>query len=562
MTRQDRQRDGPLKLGKYKRMLAFMEEERNRMVPAWREISRFICPNRGYFDQEEPNRGARTTSHLLDATAARALGTLQAGMQGGLTSPSVAWFKLQVSDPALADIPSVMRWTDEVQELILAAFGKSNVYNCLHGAYGEIGAFGIGAIFLEEDEDTVLRGTLLTAGEYCASFDERALPCAFGRAFYMTARQMEGAFGREVLGEDVRQALDGGSPDRWYKVCHLISVDNEGLTPHPWASIYWREGRDEPLRVRGYEDFPVVIPRWETVACDTYGYGPGWAAVGETKTLQEMARDKLIAIKMMIQPPIVAPTSARNERMQFVPGAINYTDSDAAARPAYQVNLDLNAISQGIQESQEKILKAFYADLFLNMLALNDKDMTATEASIRRQERMQMLGPVEERLEHELLNPIVSWTFNAMLRRGMFPEPPPELAGRSIKIDYISMLAIAQRSSGMDAMSALIQTVGVLGQMAPEALDKLDADEVVNQFVRMTNVPGAVVRDDEIVAAMRQQRARQQAAERQAAEAQQAVQMAQDGAGAVRNLSAAQLQGGASALDGIVGAMRGEGGDV
>ena len=54
-----------------------------------------------------------------------------------------------------------------------------------------------------------------------------------------------------------------------------------------------------------------------------------------------------------------------------------------------------------------------------------------------------MLGPVLERLQNELLDPLIENTFDAIIDAGIAPPPPEELQGRPLNVDLIGMLAQA-----------------------------------------------------------------------------------------------------------------------
>ena len=149
---------------------------RDGFKPQWEEIARYITPGRGIFDAQVPNKGDRKDLHLLDATPFQALTTLSAGMQGGLTSPSRPWFKLGVTDPELGDYEPVRVWLDEVERRMLHVMGRTNTYNALHTLYSEVGAFGTGALYVEEDAAEVLRCAVMTAGEYAIAMDSSGVP--------------------------------------------------------------------------------------------------------------------------------------------------------------------------------------------------------------------------------------------------------------------------------------------------------------------------------------------------------------------------------------------------
>jgi hypothetical protein len=537
-------RDGTPGLKALQKRLKGLREQQERLVPVWRQISEYVAPNRGAFDNDEPNQGRRRDRKLIDSTPPRSLGVLQSGMQGGLTSPSMTWFKLQVSDPELAALPSVMLWTDEVRDRMAAVLAQSNIYNCLHGIYGEIAAFGIGALMLEDDDEDIIRGKLMTAGEYFVGFNAGQKIDAFGRTFRMTAGQMRGRFGEDRLSEHARGAAERGRPEEWFIVNHIIVTDENHDTPMPYLSVYWEEGQERELEAAGYEEFPVLCPRWETIGSDFYGYGPGWLALSESKALQQMWYDMLAAQELLINPPVFAPEMAKNAEVDIRPGRVNYLTSPTPIQPVFQVRPDTQGQMAVIENSRQMINQIFYSDLFLMIAQLEMGKMTATEAQIRKEERMQMLGPVIERLEYELLNPLIGRTFGIMNRLGMFPQPPKEMEGRRMTIEYVSMLALAQKSSGLSEIGNLLAMMGQVAQMSPEVVDKLDADELIDQYVRLTNIPSALVRTDEETAALRQARAEQQrqAQEMMAMQAQ-AASMKQ-GASAAKDLATAPVQEG------------------
>jgi hypothetical protein len=55
--------------------------------------------------------------------------------------------------------------------------------------------------------------------------------------------------------------------------------------------------------------------------------------------------------------------------------------------------------------------------------------MTATEVAERHEEKLLMLGPVIERLNNELLYPLVETTFTHMVEGGAIPPAPKRCRG-------------------------------------------------------------------------------------------------------------------------------------
>ena len=128
---------------------------------------------------------------------------------------------------------------------------------------------------------------------------------------------------------------------------------------------------------------------------------------------------------------------------------------------------------------------------------------------------MLMIGPVLERLQNELLKPLIDTTFAFMVQQGNMAPPPEELQGVPLDVEFISVLAQAQRSIGVNSIDRYLNTVGMVAQMKPEVLDKIDADKWADAYADMLGVDPDLIVPNEQVAMIRQQRAEQQAQQQQ-----------------------------------------------
>ena len=242
-------------------------------------------------------------------------------------------------------------------------------------------------------------------------------------------------------------------------------------------------------------------------------------ALGDVMMLQKMESDKLMALDKLVNPPMNAPTSMKKTGGSIVPGGVNYVDVTQGGQgftPAYQINPDIGSMAVEIRSVEQRIQSAFFNDLFLSILQ-EDKRMTATEVAERHDEKLLMLGPVLERLQAELLDVIIDRVFDIMLNLDLFMPPPPEMSGMLLRPEYISTLAQAQKLVGTNAMNNLILTVTNMAQVNPEVVDKVDFDEMTDQYADILGTPPKVIRGDDEVEAIRAQRAQaQQAAVAQA----------------------------------------------
>ncbi|MDI9505523.1 MAG: portal protein, partial [Bacillota bacterium] len=134
-----------------------------------------------------------------------------------------------------------------------------------------------------------------------------------------------------------------------------------------------------------------------------------------------------------------------------------------------------------------------YNDLFLMLALGGDKQMTAREVSERHEEKLLSVGPVVERLQPELLDVAIDRTYNIMDRHGLLPKPPRELEGADIEIEYISLLAQAQRMVGISSLEQTAYFAAGLAGVWPEARAMGDARPAVDVVARMAGAPSAVV---------------------------------------------------------------------
>jgi hypothetical protein len=524
---------------RYQKRLGALKSERSSWMPHWREINDNLLPRSGRFFVEDRNRGERAANPIYDSTGTRALRVLAAGMMAGMTSPARPWFRLATPDPDLMEHAPVRHWLHQVTERMRGIYERSNFYRSLHSMYEDLGAFGTGVALVMEDHQSVIRCYNSPVGEFMLAQNERGLADTLYREYQMTVGQMVGQFGLEKVSRTVRQLYEKGNYDEWVTVVHAVEPRPErdfgkrDARNMPVRSVYFEAGADgeELLRESGFADFPGLCPRWHVTGGDIYGSRcPGMEALGDINQLQHEQLRKAQAIDKMTDPPLQGPPGLEGKLIDGLPGGVTYVDGlttgGGGMRPLYEVNLRLDYLLEDIRDVRDRINSTFYADLF-QMLAMSDRrQMTATEVAERHEEKLLVLGPVLERLHGEMLSPAIDRTFSIMARNGLLPEPPPELSGLDLRVEYISMLAQAQRAVGTQAIDRLAGYVINLAQANPEVTDKFDFDQSVDEYADSLGVPPAIVRSDDAVELLRQQRAQQQAQQQQMAMAAPAAQSA------------------------------------
>jgi len=522
---------------------AVLDQQRQSFVPHWRELSEYIDPRRGRFVTSDWNRGEKRNSKIINSTATYSKRVLAAGMANGITSPARPWFRLMTPDPELMEYAPVRNWLYAVETRMRMAFSKSNLYTVMPTFYGELGTFATSAMCMLEDDQTTFRFYPYTIGSYCLAQNERLeVDTIYRDKVNLTVRQLVTMFGLDAVSLTVRNMWDRGDYEKAIDVAHVVQprlgrdptkIDNLNM---PFESIWYELGTGGTnndlgvLHESGFDQFPVLAARWETTAEDVYGTTcPGMVTLGDVKQLQHEERRKAQAIDKHVDPPMKASPSLRNQYSSIVAGGITYVESgqgNDGFSPAIQISPQaIVALRESIMNIEGRVQRGWFEDLFLQLANDTRSNTTAHEIALRHEEKLLMLGPVLERTNSEVLDRMIDRAFSIMLRRGMFPEPPEELQGEDLRVEYISVLAQAQKMVSLGAMDRFVQFAGAVATLKPQAVDKVDGDQMLDEYADALGVPPTVVVSDDAVEAKREADAQQQQMMQTAAAAQPAAQM-------------------------------------
>jgi len=165
---------------------------------------------------------------------------------------------------------------------------------------------------------------------------------------------------------------------------------------------------------------------------------------------------------------------------------------------------------------------------------MRGRDVTAREVVERHEEKMLMIGPVLEQLYSDLLDPLIDTAFSYIMDAGIAPPPPAELEGEELKVEYISVLAQAQRMAGMEKVEQFSGFVGSIAEFQakagkdPDVIDNIDFDKAVHIYGDMIGVHPEILRDEKKRDFIRAEKARAMQQQMMMAQAQQAAQVGKD----------------------------------
>lgn len=523
----DTRRTDETQIAYHRRRLEELKQLRQPWEAEWRALADYIEPTRLRLGGDR--EGPRTRAKIIDSTGTHACDTLKSGMHSGLTSPARPWFRLTTFDPTLKKVDAVKAYLAAVQDKMREVFAASNLYRAFHVGYGDLGQFGQSVAILVEDEETVIRVQQLVHGRFWLARNHKGRATTLYRVFRWNVQRIVERFGYEQVPQRIRGLYDTSKYSECFDVYHAIEprYDRDETMRDkrnkPFLSNYWvDEIGTELLEESGFDSNPIIAPAWELSDDDHYSLSPGQKALADIKMLQLEQMRKLEGIDKKVRPPMNAPTSMQNSPNSLLPGAVNYVDDPAGKgfRPAMEVNLSLSELREDIRETQIRIDRTFFADLFFaitNMEGVQPRNQF--ELTQRKEEQLLQLGPVLENVFGDQLGPTIDKTYDILVARDELPPPPEELQGLELKVEYISTLAQAQQAVSTGPIERGVAFIGQLAGARPEALDKLDADEAIDLYIEAIGAPPSMILADDKVAALREQRAQQ-------AQAQQSAEMA------------------------------------
>ena len=536
----------------FEKMRGILDAEFSSFMPILREVSEHTDPRRPQFFVTDNNRGDRRSSKIIDGTATISSDTFASGMTGGNTSPTSPWVRFTTSKPINAENYSGRSYLDGVCDAFLEVCAKSNIYESFYSMYRDGSNYATSPILIERDPERVFHSTTLPVGSYRLALGKQDKVEVLFREFRMTVRSLVLEFGMEYGDEEinwdrfspqVREHYTRGELEIWIDVCHVV-VPNTNYDPNlmeskykRFLSCYYEKGRgsagkgnydvgDRYLREKGYDRFPILVYHFDRSSGDAYGTNcPGFTSLGNNKALQHLHKRHAQAVDKMVRPPMGAPAGMENRRWSTLPDDVAYYDPNLAAAgsgiaPLYQVQPNTADLKEMINDLRYQIKEAYYVDVILSLINpdINPKQMTAREVDERHDEKYMRFGSILERVKPVLAG-LVDLVLPWMYEDGLIDDPPPELEGEDIKIEFTSAMAASQKLVRLGGIERFTQfAINLSAALAvPGAKDtfaKVNTDNLLDAYAEGCSLPSkCMVTDDEAM------KSRQAAAELQAQQA-------------------------------------------
>ena len=524
-----------------------MESQRQTWENHWQEILDYVMPRKAEVSFQR-SKGEKRTEVLFDSTAVTACTLLAASLQGTLTSPSLPWFSLKLRDQDLNQERDIQVWLEDTASRMYDVFNESNFNTEVHELYLDLVSIGTGALFVEESRkgfnEEGVHFNALHIKEYFIAENINGKVDTLYRKYKLTARQAVQEFGEDNVGEKVLEAAKE-KPDKIFNFIHAVEptedyerATGKSATKLPFHSCHVCMEDKMKVRVGGYNEFPYLVPRWSKATGEIFGRSPSYNALPDIKTVNKAVEIGLKAWAKAIDPPLLVQDDGVIGRVRMTPGGITVVRNDGAIKPL-QIGSNWQITDMKENQLRTAIRQAYYSD----QLQLQEgPQMTATEVQVRYELMQRLLGPTLGRFQSEFLNPLIERIFGIMLRNDALLERPEMLTEAEIDIEYVGPLARSQRMEEVTAIDRLYELVFGVAQADPSIMDLINHDVAMRARATLLGVPKTILRGQDEVDAIREQRAEQQQMQQQMAMQQQQSEIQKTQGEAASNMADPAVQ--------------------
>ncbi len=491
--------------------LSRLMEKRSNWESHWQEVADYMLPRKAEITKQRASGDKRNIS-IFDATPIHALELLAASLHGMLTSSANRWFSLRFKETELNDSDEAKEWLEDATQRMYDVIAKSNFQQEIFECYHDLIAFGTACLMIEEDDEDTLNFSARHIKEIYIQENKKGYVDTIYRKFKMPAQAVLDKFGMENVSKEVLNSAKKNPFDD-LTIIHVVrprlefdpkKKDKKNM---PFQSIYYEESTGHIIMIGGFKENHYVIPRYLKASTEIYGRSPGMNALPDVKVLNKMVENSLKAAAKQIDPPLLIPDDGMLAPIRMAPGSINYYRAGSRDRiEPLNINANTSITLNSENQRREAILKMFHVD---QLVITENRNMTATEVLQRQEEKMRILGPVLGRLQSELLSPMIIRIFNIMLRNNLFQIAPAILRSQELNIEYVSPIALAQKSSELQSIMRGLELFGSMAQAMP-VMDYIDENGLIKQLINILGLPAKMIKSDAEVQQIREERAQQQ----------------------------------------------------
>lgn len=500
------------------------------------ELADYFSPRSVKFLTNDKNKThKKKNKKIIDSTPLIAVRNFASGMMSGATNPSTNWFRMKIKNYNMEMDYETKTWCSACERLFRDAFNSSKLYTKLPTIYKQLGIFGFSCLALEKDFEDLFIANVLPIGSYKYSKNYKGEVDTVFREYTETAKNIVEQFGESNVSDAVLNASKT-TPENNFDIIHAIMPNPNFDTTKKWAknkkfiSVYYEKSQNKKfLSESGFDKFPYIVFESEVNGEDIYPCeSPAINALPDVKQLFSMVKDYATALKKIVTPQMQGPAKFKDYKSSpdiYIP----VEDSSSGVRPTYEVTPRVLEVENQIEKMKETVKEHFYNDLFAMILNTAERSRTATEVNELKEEKMVLLAPLLMQI-HAGLNLIFEWLFDEFISVDILPEPPENIQGGQIEIEFVSTLAQAQKVqkiAGMERFTTF--TMNLANALDPMLRNKINGSKLIDDYADYANIDPTQLNPTEYVEAIRQAQAEKE-------QQMQQMQALQQGSEMIKNI--------------------------
>lgn len=467
-----------------------------------------------------------------------------------VTERGLNWFYYKSNDKdAAADAED---WFTKATQVVQDAIEQSNFYTEQHSAVVDRIVTGTGLMLIEPDALRTLVFVHVPAGTYAIAENDQQEVDTVVRTFKFTPHQAALKWGLEKLSEKMRKSYESADErySRQFEIWHLVEPRDVadmgnvppdrsvGLNPllMSWRSVYMEADSRHVIHEDGYYEFPYLCSRFVTLAGSPYGLS---ALYGLEDTLRKIIRleGSIVDAAEAAAMPRLLTSADMVEDICLEAGGITVVTPQAAAAGLpreWATVVDYRSGKELLAEKEAELDKALFIDA-IQVLAPVERQMSATEAQLRTNEKVQTFAPTFSQYVADLRRPMER-IFAICYRAGLFPQnyvprsllsPTEASRGSMYRLNaptpaYIGRMAKALENNKVRGVQSILELAGQMVQLSGDGgwLGAMKPGRVMHFLGRELNVPVECMEKLEVVE-QREDDARVAAAQQQQAQVAQ-----------------------------------------
>jgi hypothetical protein len=523
-----------------------LASQRSVMIQHWRECADVYMP---FATVNQDVTNVYRADQLHDSTGRQAALIMANGL-ATLICPREEEFFEYVPPEALKKEETAKRAYREATEIARSYLQSSNFWEEMGEALIELPVYGTASLYCGDLDD---RGELYfrnqCVGTYYISEDAYGRVSCHYRDLRLTAEQASQEFGEENLSDEIRTKLKlpEGKTEKFnfvHGVGRKTSYRKDQKAPESqdgeWYDIVVDEKTKKVVVERSYKEFPFAVCRYRRMGKCVWGWGPGAIVKGTAWQLSSMNDLADIAIEKAAMPPTAVPSGLEGQTDLGAGGVTFYDSNDPNSKsPIYEIGgqSDIGELQWLMERRERQVNEAFHVPMFqiFTQMAMEGREMTATEANYIHREKLTQFSPVYGRIVSEMLDRVLERIFNVLLRAGAFgdtfdklvdPANPTRRMIPKPSLLYKNQIVLAMQAQQNRSFLGTMSLVSPLVQQFPDLLDVFNLDETVAGLARNEGLPEEWIRLKRDIDKIRAARAQAQDQANKLAAAQQASEVA------------------------------------